>query len=161
MHEGAHAPLVEYRIFIHVFLLLQIQQVTLLLRPSTWKSYASLVAVSCLVFLFLSFLTFPRDTKYIRNGSTWRHQSIIRKYYPTLIWLRVSPRENFENVFFVESEEKVTWKQQTVFSSVPSDFKWSFLHFVQPLASIYIYCETREVEIFLFCFSRRVNRWIG
>lgn len=79
MHEGAHAPLLEYRIFIHVFLFLQIQQVTLLLRPSTWKLYASLVAVSCLSLSLVSYISTRHEihSQQIHVTSSKYHKKIL------------------------------------------------------------------------------------
>lgn len=160
MHEGAHAPLLEYRIFIHVFLLLQIQQVTLLLRPSTWKLYASLVAVSCLSLSLVSYISTRHEihSQQIHVTSSKYHKKILS--YANLT-ASLSGREFRKCIFCGERRKSHMKTANSFFSSVPSDFKWSFLYFVQLLASIYIYCETREVEIFLFCFSCRVNRWIG
>lgn len=130
-----------------------------------WEFLRLCCSLACSLALFIS----TRHTRYIRSHLSMTSQMYREKnlsYANSLAFSSLSG-EIFEHVFLISEESRKqsheNWKQPAVqryslFLYAPSrDFKWSFLAFLRS-ASIYIYCVAREVEIFLFCFSCRVNR---
>lgn len=140
-------------------LLLQIQQVTFfLLRPSR-KIVSGVLSFLSLSHLLVSYIS----TRHMKIHLKLMTSRIYRK--KNISYANLSCAGSLERIskslFYLTrtraNDEKVTWKRQTdifLLLLVPSDFKWSFLYFVQcffafQLQYIYFLRDERSGNIFI------------
>lgn len=148
-------------------LLLQIQQVTFFLLHPSRKIVSGVLSFLSLSHLLVSYIS-TRHMKIHLKLMTSRIY-IARKIYPTLIYRALALWREFRKVCFTWLvRERMTKKSLEngkqiffffcSFQAISNDlFFILFSVFSLFSFNIYISCETREVEIFLFCFSCRVN----